>query len=265
VRLRTIAAVKPILVQGRPLAGGHLPAVCAPLVASDRASLLAEAAAVAAKRPDLIEWRVDFFQGHERAQEMAALSRELRDTTGLPILFTHRSAREGGQPSPLDAPGLLALYRAVCEAGAVDLLDVEAATGAAHVDAVRAAAGPRGIALVLSFHDFNATPSAEVLAQHFERAHRLGADVAKIAVMPRSTADVLVLLQATYAASQSLPIPVASMAMGGLGAVTRLCGGQFGSALTFAVGQAASAPGQMPIEALRTGLAVLRDAGGSAG
>jgi 3-dehydroquinate dehydratase-1 len=234
-------------------------------VAPDRDSLLAEAAAVAAKRPDLLEWRVDFFQRHPHAHEVAALSRELRDATGLPLLFTHRSAREGGQRSPLDAPGLLALYRAVCDEGAVDLVDVEAATGAAHIDAVRAAAAPRGIALVLSFHDFGGTPPEDVLAEHFARAHRLGADVAKVAVMPRSTADILVLLNATHAASQSLPIPVASMAMGELGAVTRLCGGQFGSALTFAVGQAASAPGQMPIEALRTGLAVLRDASGSVG
>ncbi|HYF19706.1 MAG TPA: type I 3-dehydroquinate dehydratase [Ramlibacter sp.] len=40
-----------------------------------------------------------------------------------------------------------------------------------------------------------------------------------------------------------------------------MCGGEFGSALTFAVGQAASAPGQMPIEELRSGLAVLQGAG----
>ena len=255
--------MKPIHVRGRPLAGGQLPAVCAPLVAPDRATLLAEAAAVAAKQPDLLEWRVDFVQGHDRVQEIASLSRELREATGLPILFTHRSVREGGQPSPLDGLALLALYQAVGRAGAVDLVDVEAATGSAHVDAVRAAAAPGGIGLVLSFHDFHGTPPAQELAAHFARAHALGADVAKIAVMPRSTADVLTLLSATHEASQALPIPVSSMAMGALGTVTRLCGGAFGSALTFAVGQAASAPGQLPIEDLLAGLAVLRRAAGS--
>ena len=188
--LRTISAVKPILVQGRPLAGGHLPAVCAPLVAPDRASLLAEAAAVAAKRPDLLEWRVDFFQGHERAQEVAALSRELREATGLPILFTHRSTREGGQPSPLDAPGLLALYRAVCEAGAVDLLDVEAATGAAHIDAVRAAAGPHGMGLVLSFHDFGDAVTLERQNAAQLDFHEVPAQFAPLgAAIPRLTRD----------------------------------------------------------------------------
>jgi 3-dehydroquinate dehydratase-1 len=53
------------------------------------------------------------------------------------------------------------------------------------------------------------------------------------------------------------------MSMAGYGAVTRLCGGAFGSAMTFAIGQSASAPGQMPIEDLAAGLAILRKASGS--
>jgi 3-dehydroquinate dehydratase I len=51
--------------------------------------------------------------------------------------------------------------------------------------------------------------------------------------------------------------------MGGAGAVTRLAGGLFGSALSFAVGEQASAPGQWPIEELETALALLRKASGA--
>jgi len=115
---------------------------------------------------------------------------------------------------------------------------------------------------VLSFHDFQRTPPVQQLQERFAQAHRLGADVAKVAVMPQSMEDVHRLLAATLQASATLPIPVISMAMGGLGAVSRLCGGVFGSALTFAVGSAASAPGQMPIEDVRTALAVLQRASG---
>jgi 3-dehydroquinate dehydratase-1 len=114
---------------------------------------------------------------------------------------------------------------------------------------------------VLSFHDFQRTPPLQELLARFRQAKDLGADVGKLAVMPRSKADVLVLLQATLQASEMLDIPVAGMAMGALGAVSRVCGGVFGSALTFAVGQAASAPGQIPIDELRAALAVLRSAG----
>jgi 3-dehydroquinate dehydratase I len=96
------------------------------------------------------------------------------------------------------------------------------------------------------------------LFDRYRQAQALGGDIGKLAVMPRSSADVLALLQATLQASSELAIPVAGMSMGALGAVTRLAGGEFGSALTFAVGQAASAPGQLPIEELRRALALLR-------
>ena len=54
---------KPIHLHGKPLGSGRFPAICAPLVGRTREQLLAEAALVAAKKPDLLEWRVDFFEG----------------------------------------------------------------------------------------------------------------------------------------------------------------------------------------------------------
>ena len=252
---------KPILIQGKPLADGRLPAVCAPLVAGTHAELVAETGAVAAKQPDLLEWRVDFFRGiSDTAQVLAAAAAVREASRGIPILFTRRSQREGGQPIPLDEAQVLAMYEAVMASGAVDLVDYEMDNEPGLLSRVRDLSRTRGLPLVLSFHNFQATPSSEQLAARFAQAHALGADVAKVAVMPQSMDDVHRLLGATLQASASLPIPVISMAMGGLGAVTRVCGGVFGSALTFAVGAAASAPGQMPIEDVRSALAVLQRA-----
>jgi len=254
---------RPIELKGRPLAGGQLPAVCAPLVGRTRSALLAEAAAVAAKAPDLIEWRVDFFEGIADTPAVVQLAGELRQAAGgIPILFTRRSRREGGEPIPLDEPQVLALYCAVCASGSVDAVDYEAANDPALLAELREAAHRHGLALFLSFHDVNGTPPLGELVQRFEQAEKLGADVAKVAVMPRSERDVLVLLEATLQASQKLRVPVVSMSMAGLGALTRVCGGAFGSALTFAVGGAPSAPGQLPIEDVRAGLALLRRAAG---
>lgn len=254
---------RPIAPKGQPLAAGRLPAVCAPLVAPTREALLAEARQVTARKPDLLEWRVDFFEAIASTAEVLAAAATLREAAaGIPILFTRRARREGGQPIALDEPQVVALYQAVCAGGNVDLVDFEMANEAAHVAQVRAAAHAHGVALVLSFHDFQGTPPAAMLAQRFAQAAALGADVAKLAVMPASAEDVLALLGATLEASRSLAIPVVSMAMGPLGAVSRLCGGAFGSALTFAVGAAASAPGQMPIDDVRAGLAVLARAAG---
>jgi 3-dehydroquinate dehydratase-1 len=141
-------------------------------------------------------------------------------------------------------------------------MDFEMANDDGDVAQVRAFTRAVGVPLVLSFHDFTATPATGTLAARFTQAKALGADIAKVAVMPVSMEDVHRLLGATLQASQTLGIPVISMAMGPLGAVSRLCGGAFGSALTFAMGAAASAPGQMPIDDVRAGLAVLDRAQG---
>ena len=253
-----------IILGGRPLAGGRVPAICAPLVGRTRAALAAEAAAVAARQPDLIEWRVDFFEPLADTPEVLAAAGAVKQAAaGIPILFTRRAQREGGQPIPLSEPQVLDLYAAVAAGGTVDAMDFEMENAPADVARVREITRAHGLALVLSFHDFQRTPPTQDLQARFAQAQRLGADVAKLAVMPQSMDDVHRLLGATLAASQALPIPVISMAMGGLGAVSRLCGGVFGSALTFAVGAAASAPGQIPIDEVRATLAVLQRATGA--
>src|SRR5687767_1180855 len=213
----------PIVLQGQPLAGGRLPAVCAPLVARTRAALLAEAELVAAKQPDLLEWRVDYFSAIGDTAEVVATAKALRQAVrGIPILFTRRSQREGGEPIALSEPQVLAVYRAVCDSGCVALLDFEMDNEPANVARVRELARSRKIPLLLSFHDFQKTPSQPELLAKFAKAEELGADVAKIAVMPQAMEDVHTLLGATLQASRARAIPVVSMAMGPLGTLSRL-------------------------------------------
>ena len=252
---------RPLFVRGVPLADGRLPAVCAPLVARTLAELVAETRAVAAKKPDLLEWRVDFFGAIADGRQVVAAAEAVRDAAaGIPILFTRRAQREGGQPIALDEDQVVAMYAAVIASGAVDIVDYEMDNDELSLARVRDLVHGAALPLVLSFHDFQRTPSVQELLARFAKAHSLRADVAKVAVMPQSMEDVLRLLGATLEASARYPIPVISMAMGGLGAVSRVCGGVFGSALTFAVGAAASAPGQMPIEDVQAAIAVLRRA-----
>lgn len=254
--------MRAITVRGTPLAGGALPAVCVPLVGRTRDALLREAADAAALGPDLLEWRVDHFEAITDVDAVVATARAIKAAApALPLLFTRRAPHEGGEATALREDQLVPLYAAVCDRGSVDLVDTEASGDPGHVAAIRGAAQAAGCTLVLSFHDFQRTPPLEDLVERYRASHRLGADVAKVAVMPQATGDVLTLLQATWRASEELPIPVAGMAMGALGAVSRVCGGEFGSALTFAAGRAASAPGQLPLGPLRAALAVLRGAG----
>lgn len=253
-----------IQLNGKPLGSGRFPSICAPLVGRTREQLLSEAALVAAKKPDLLEWRVDFFEGIADTAQVVELAGRIKQASGgMPLLFTRRSSREGGEKIALTEEQVIGLYGAVCESGQVDFVDFEMGNDPAHVCEVRERSRAARVQLVLSFHDFSATPPLDFLNQRFAEAKRLGADIAKVAVMPRNMQDVLTLLTATLQSSEKLGIPVVSMSMGGPGAITRLCGWAFGSALSFAVGETASAPGQLPIEDLETGLALLRKALGN--
>lgn len=250
---------RPINVRGKPLAGGRVPALCAPLVGRTLEELLGEARKIRDAHPDVVEWRVDFFARiNDRAAVLDA-GRSMRELLpGVPLLFTRRSPMEGGQATGMEEGEVPALYAAVCEAGFADLVDYEMSRDPAHVRAVHEASRRHGVALVLSFHDFGKTPSLDFLMERFRMVKALQGDVAKVAVMPRSMDDVLTLLEATLRASRAMDIPLISMSMGAQGALSRVVGFAFGSALSFGVGAASSAPGQIELDALRSAVDTLR-------
>jgi 3-dehydroquinate dehydratase-1 len=250
---------KLIELNGQPIAGGKFPLICTPLLGRTLEQLMAELAVVLPKQPDMLEWRVDYFDAIGDSAAVIAAARAIKQAAGsLPVLFTRRSSLEGGEKIALNEDQVIAMYTAVCESKSIDLIDYEMANDAANINRVRMAAKANGIKLVLSFHNFSYTPGLETLSGKFLSAEQWGADVAKVAVMPRDLDDVLTLLTATREASKKLRIPLISMSMGPYGAMTRLFGWTFGSALTFAVGASSSAPGQVPIEDLHTALAILQ-------
>lgn len=252
-------SAKPIQWHGQAVNTSQLPLVCTPLVGATPNQLLAELATVLAKKPDMLEWRVDFFRDIANSAEVVRMAHAIKAAAGpLPLLFTRRSIREGGEPIALTEDEVVDLYETVCQAQCADLIDFEMGNDANHIARLRQVSRTHHLQLVLSFHNFSATPSQPELAARFEMAQQLGADVAKIAVMPQHLDDVLTLLSATLQASQTLPIPVVSMSMGPYGSLTRLFGFAFGSALSFAVGASSSAPGQVPIEDLQTVLAIVK-------
>ena len=194
---------------------------------------------------------------------MLETGRALRSAVGdAPIIFTRRSIKEGGEPIGIGDADVVRLYDAVGASRLVDFIDFEMGNDPEHVRAVRESTRAHGARLILSYHNFAYTPGAEFLVQRFLEAERLGADVAKVAAMPRDRGDVLTLLAATEEADGKARIPLISMSMGPLGSVTRMIGGVFGSSLSFAVGEGSSAPGQIPIADLKVAYDVIRRARG---
>jgi 3-dehydroquinate dehydratase I len=256
-----MAANKPIIVKGRNIGGGKLPLIIAPLVGKTGDAVLAELKRVLAKQPDIVEWRADFFVDVARSEAVVDLARRIKEMAGaVPLLFTIRAAAEGGENVALTPDQVAELYAAVCRQGAADLVDYELSNPIGRVNRVRSVSQENGIAMIMSYHNFQHTPALDVLTEKFTQAAQRGADVAKVAVMPKDMHDVLVLLAATLNASEALEIPLISMSMGGQGSVSRLFGWAFGSVATFAVGDNSSAPGQIPIDELRKVVDITRQA-----
>ena len=257
-----MSLAKTIEARGRVVGEGREPLICVPLLGRSRTAILDDLEDLIVKGPDLIEWRVDYFEGAGDTSAVIDVARAVRRGAGeIPVIFTLRSAREGGQPVDLGDEDAALLFVAACAARVADFIDVEMSAPGEHVARVRAACRDSGTRLILSFHDFHGTPDADQLLGRFRRAEELGGDVAKVAVMPRGPDDVLTLLAATLRASRELAIPLISISMGPIGVLSRTFGWMFGSTVTFAAGQDSSAPGQLPIDDLKAVLALLRTPG----
>jgi 3-dehydroquinate dehydratase-1 len=254
--------IKAVDAHGRKL-GGETPLLCTPLVGRTRQRVLAEVSRVLQQKPDLVEWRVDHFEAVGDGKAVIETARALREAVGkLPVIFTCRSVSGGGEAVAIGEEGVVALYEAVAKARLVDFIDFEVDHPPELLRRVRESTRKHGARLILSYHNLSYTPGLEDLVDRFLEAERLGADVAMVQVMPRDRADVLRLLAATAMADDKTRIPLISMAVGPLGSVTRMVGGLFGSWLSFAVGESASAPGQIPIGDLVTVYDIIRRARG---
>lgn len=208
----------------------------------DDAGLVARLADAVAAGMDVAEARIDRFASTDPAHVVATLGHFAR----LPTVATVRSAAEGGAWRG-DEGERLELYRAVL--GAVGAVDVEASS-ATIVDDVLAAAHGAGRVVLLSFHDFDGTPSESDLVATVGRARDRGADVVKVATMVHGTDDLRTLAR-VLCADHGVPLVV--IGMGSAGVASRLLFPLLGSRLTFASFGASSAPGQVDlVDTVRT-------------
>ena len=143
------------------------------------------------------------------------------------------------------------LICSVCEHSSVAFVDYETCNDIDNIQKIKNAVRKNGKHFILSYHNFIETPENGELLKRLEIAETYGADVAKLAVMPKSEEDVFRLLKITRQADRTMTIPVITMAMGELGRISRMIGWLYGSVLTFGVGVQSSAPGQLPIQDLK--------------
>lgn len=232
--------------------GKGMPKICVPLTSKKAEELCREAKKVKEASPDLVEWRGDFFNELQCPQICAEMAGKLTEILGdIPLLFTIRTKAEGGN-ADLSMQEYAKINEAVAAGKKVDLVDVEVFGNEEEKKKLIKKLQETGVKVIASSHDFAKTDAREILLERFKAMDATGADILKMAVMPQKLEDVSAIMQVTREMQKNFTEkPLVSMSMGEMGLLSRIEGEMFGSSITFASVEAASAPGQIPIRLLR--------------
>lgn len=234
--------------------GEGKPKICVPVVETTTEKIIQQIQEL--QNCDLIELRIDFYENIHDLKQVHELLLQVRQQTNLPLLLTYRSLKEGGHIQLSDQE-YLSLVQTACQSGCIDIVDIELESGNMLVYQLVEIAHQNHVKVLMSYHDFEKTPTVMEMKERLEKMEIMGADICKIAVMPFSYKDVIQLLNTTMEMSQRLTRPLVTMSMGKIGKITRIVGELVGSSITFAsVGQS-SAPGQLTLEDMQTLLEVI--------
>jgi len=149
--------------------GEGVPKICVPIVGKTKEEILAAAKSFENVKKDVVEFRVDWFEGVFDFAQVENVLKELREILkNTPILFTFRTSKEGGEKE-IEPEVYVELNKRAAATGLIDLVDVEAFTGDAFVKEVIDAAHESGVVVVASNHDFDKTPDKEEIVKRLRK------------------------------------------------------------------------------------------------
>ena len=219
---------------------GNLPCIAAVITGGINATEIRKAASLGA---GILELRVDTFASFDG--RLLASFEKLKKLTGLPILLTIRSVKEGGQTELPDRQRA-ALFSSLMPFA--DLVDIELSSSRILKSVVDSAKKAKK-KVIVSHHDFKATPGDKKLIKITGLAREAGSDIVKIASMVNSRGDLRRL--ATLLCSQDSMVVIG---MGPLGKPSRVFFPMLGSLITYGSTVASTAPGQMSLKEMRVEL-----------
>ncbi|EXC49455.1 catabolic 3-dehydroquinate dehydratase [Acinetobacter baumannii 99063] len=223
-----------------------------PITAKTKEQALAQAQVIAnTADADLAEFRIDLLSFASDTKQVIALGHELKKILGnKPMIATIRTKNEGGQLEISDAD-YGKTYQAYLKNPFMDWLDVEMFRDQKVVSEIVQKAHQKKVLVVMSNHDFQKTPNQDEIEKRLLKQDQMGADVLKIAVMPKSKQDVFTLMNATLKVSQKTTKPLLTMSMGQLGTISRVATANMGGSYSFGMIGQASAPGQIDVTKLK--------------
>lgn len=238
--------------------GKGMTKICVPMIAPTDYDVDIQIRKIKKSKTDLVEFRADYY---ENCFDWSCLSRVLEkvhdELAEFPLIFTFRTKGEGGEMDT-GAGQYKELLFQVIESGYMDIVDIEYFSDRGFVSDAIAAAHEKGMAVIISNHDFKTTIPMEQIVQRFKDMIETGADIAKIAMMPEYNSQVVDMMQAAKELQESgNETPLIVISMGELGLQTRTTGEMYGNCISFATAGIPSAPGQIEVEALRSQLEMI--------
>lgn len=247
-----VMIMKTLNIQNLTLEAGN-PAICVPLTPRNESEMKQQLEVIRQQQDavDLLEWRADYWK-EDLAAGIAAVC-ELCHSVRKPLIFTIRTAEEGGERAYTAEEYEASIRQSMAQDGfalydlQLEFVKREYPRMSALIDDLH----NRKKGVILSYHDFHATPAEEQMLKILGEAEKLGADIVKLAVMPQDEGDCERLMAISRTFVQSHDTLAITISMGELGVKSRILGRDTGSCISFAAGSASSAPGQLPAAALR--------------
>ncbi len=237
--------------------GSGLPKICVPITGTDVTKVIGQAGEVVSSSTDLVEWRLDYLNNLEDLDQLVKTANRLTEILGeLPLIATLRDRTEGGKRQIADTD-YRDIYTQLLTKTKITAIDLEWQRDPDTIKNLIALADSNHVRTIISHHEFDHTPAETDMVNQLTAMARTHGSVVKLAVMPKTSDDVLALMNATHQVSAAIDQPLITMAMGALGAVTRIAGQTFNSCLTFASVHSQSAPGQLSVEQTRQILTTL--------
>lgn len=185
------------------------------------------------KGADVLEFRIDALENPDLNDIKNTI-----EEINFPMIATNRISSEGGSFKGSEEERINILY----ECGdLVDYVDIELQSNEQDIDKIH----QTNAKTIISYHDFEKTPTLDEITEVIEREHELG-DIAKVAFMPNDLEDTLTILAVLSHFKNTIAI-----SMGDLGSYTRVMASKFDSPITFAAGTDVTAPGQIDIETMK--------------
>lgn len=186
---------------------------------------------------EVLELRIDYIDYNSYTIEEI---RKLINDINFTIIATNRRKEEGGFFKGSESERIKILESL---SDLVDYIDIELESGKENIGKIVAT----GVKTIISYHDFEKTPTIEFLEDIIRKEKELG-DIAKIATMPSDVFDTIKIVNLMENNKNS---DLIAISMRELGSYTRFISSNYQSPLTFASGDLATAPGQIDIKTMK--------------